>query len=108
MSVYKEAVHAIGLIRKNSKRIYPDACDYGTPVKKGDDIWNWTKQLIDCYGVKDSRKVAKYSTGTTASSVVRYMPDEHNSPVYKQVRVSYTTTRKDRHQDGYVTIEELS
>ena len=105
MSIYKEAVHAVNLIKRNSQRIYPDAADYGASVKKGDEIWNWAKQLVECYGVKGSRRVTKYGTGTSVTSLVEYMPDEHHSPRVVQVRVTYTTTRQDKFRDGYITIE---
>jgi hypothetical protein len=107
MSVYKEAVHAINLIKKNTKRIYPDACDEGTPVRKGDEVWNWAKQLVEWYGVEGSRKVVKYSTGTTVSNRVRYMPNEHGSSVYKTVTLTYVTTRHDKDIDGYIILEEV-
>lgn len=106
MSVYKEAVLAVKVIKQNSKRIYPDACDFGAPVRKGDDIWNWAKQLVDWYGVKGTRKESRYSTGVSVSQKVMFMPDEHNSDKYVTVEVVYVSTEKNKEMEGYIYIKE--
>ena len=108
MSIYKEVIHALKHIKSNSKQIYPDACDFGAPTTKGDSTWNLTKQLVKWYGVEGTRKVEKYSTGTTVSQLVEFMPNEHSSPELKTVEVIYVTTRKDKGMDGYVEIREIS
>jgi hypothetical protein len=106
MSVYKEAVHAIKLIQSRSKRVYSDACDFGVPVRKGDEIWNWAKQLVDWYGEEGTREVTKYSTGTTVSHLVSYMPHEHQSARFERVKVVYVTTRHEQNMDGYIYVEK--
>jgi len=56
MSVYKEGYHTVELIQKQSKQIWPDACDFGAPTKKDDDLWKWVKQASEWYGIKTCRK----------------------------------------------------
>jgi len=63
MAVYREGYHIMEEIRKRSIKIYPDACGYGVPTKKGDVIWNMMKQLAEWYGEKDTRKAERYGTG---------------------------------------------
>jgi len=106
MSVYKEAVHAIATIENQSKRIYPDACDFGAPVKKGDDTWNWAKQLVDWFGVEGTRKEHRYATGATVSQKVSYMPNEHNSSSYVTVEVVFVLVEGQRNMDGYIYIQK--
>lgn len=105
MSVYKEGYYAVELINKASKQIYSDACDYGAPVKKGDSLWNWTKQLVEWYGVQGTRQVSEYGTGATVEHVVELM-DEWNTGRIDRFKVSYITTRGDRRHDGYVTVSK--
>lgn len=64
MAVYREGYKALELIQKRSKQIYDDACDFGALTRKGDELWNAAKQLIDWYGDKN-RKQEDYSTGAT-------------------------------------------
>lgn len=75
MSVYKEGYHAVELITKRSKQIFSDAADHGAPTKKGDEIWNAAKQLVDWYGVKGTRKEHKYASGQTVAHQVTLMDE---------------------------------
>lgn len=75
MAVYREGYHAIELIQNNSFQIFPDACDFGVPVKKGDEIWNWSKQLIEQYGVEGTRKENRYGTGYSVEAQVELMDE---------------------------------
>lgn len=62
MAIYREGYHAIELIEENSVQIFPDACDFGAPVRKGDEIWNRSKQLIDWWIIRSkllSRKIRR-------------------------------------------------
>ena len=108
MSVYKEGYYAIKLITNNSKRIFDDAADYGCPVKKGDGIWMWVKQLVEWYRVRDvnTRVVTKYPTGTTVSEEVELI-DEWNCGNEERFKVTYTTTRGNDIMDGIVEVERL-
>jgi len=67
MSVYKEGFHLAESLARQQVRIYPDAADFGIPVKKNDANWNAMKQLIDWYGKKETRKEHDYSTGKDLS-----------------------------------------
>lgn len=107
MSIYKEGYYAIKVITEASRRLYPDACDFGAPVRKGDNIWNWVKQLVEMYGINSTRMVAKYSTGTTVTQVVELI-DEHNTRKLELFKVIYITTRNDKNWDGYVTVEKIN
>jgi hypothetical protein len=109
MSVYKEGFHAIALIKQNSRQIYPDAADFGMLVKKGDQNWNWTKQLCDWYGVKETRVFEKYATGHTLSQVVSLMNEhgDHKEVKYCITYVSVDGKRETKGFDGYVYVEEL-
>lgn len=106
MSVYKEAVHAVNLIRSKSRQVWNDSADFGVPVKKGDDVWNQAKLLVDWYGVKGTRNEHNYATGTTVSQKVSYMPNEHSSGRYVEVEVVFVTVRNNKHMDGIVYINE--
>lgn len=86
MSVYKEGYYAVKELQKSSARIYPDACDYGVPVKIGDNNWNLAKQLGEWYGDKSSRVVHKYSTGWNVDMVVTLMDEWAVSDGYKTVK----------------------
>ena len=86
MAVYREGYHAVSELEKNQIRIYPDACDYGVPVKKGDRNWNLAKQLFDMYGDKESRKVHRYSTGINVDSVVTLIDEWAVSDEIKTVK----------------------
>ncbi len=108
MSVYKEGFHAIKLIQQNSKRIFNDAADYGALVKKGDELWNWTKQLVDSYGVKASKTVNRYETGASCSCIVKLM-NEHTDGKERLFRVEFikSSARELKGYAGFVNIEEL-
>ena len=56
MSVYKEGYYCLEQLIANSKRIYPDACDFGCPVNKDDIHYNFAKQLVNDYGEIDTRE----------------------------------------------------
>lgn len=106
MSVYKEGYYAVELIKKQSKQLYADACDFGAPVKKGDDLWNWAKQAIDWYGNPKTRKQDNYGTGTTVSQVIELM-DEWNTGKEEHFKITYTTTRRDKRMDGFLTVSKI-
>ena len=76
MSVYKEGYHALELIEKNSKQIWQDACDFGAPTKEGDEVWNWTKQLVEWYGIPSTRKSTVYSKQNAEVSIIVSLIDE--------------------------------
>ena len=64
MSVYKELFRTAEQIERKSFRIYPDACDYGMPVKSNDD--EIIKDIKSCIRFFDGKvKTDNYSTGAT-------------------------------------------
>lgn len=109
MSLYKEFTHCVNQIVRGQKVLYNDAADFGTPIKKGDLNWNALKQLTEWYGKKELRKVEKYSTGKTVSTVVS-MINEHSNGREREFEVVYTTLSDKRgpmaQYDGYVLITE--
>lgn len=108
MSVYKEGFYALELIENQSKRIYPDACDFGAPARLNDPTWIAAKQLFDWYGDKDSRKEIKYETGTTVEATIELLNEWTDGSSYK-FKLSYITTRGKREkQDGYFYITPIS
>lgn len=106
MSVYKEGFHALSLIEKHSKQIYSDACDYGALVCKGDDLWLWTKQLVEMYGEKNSRIADRYATGSTVQTTVSLLDEWSTGDefLYQITYVGCTNGIKHRGKkyDGYV------
>jgi len=79
MSVFKEGYHALELIQKQSKQIWPDACDFGAPVKEHSELWNWVKQLCDWHGIKSTREITGEGKHKTVSIHVSLM-DEWKPP----------------------------
>jgi len=117
MSVYREGYNIIKEVETASKQIFPDACDFGAPTRKGDRIWNSLGQLIKMYGDKNNnRKVDKYETGKTATIEVTLIDewavsDERKTiaQAHDKFRVTYTScnTGLCKGMDGYVYIEKL-
>ena len=114
MSVFKEGYSIVNQITKSSKQIFPDACDFGTLIKKGDSIWNDLKQLIDWYGVEGTRVENRYSTGSSVSHKIKLMDEWAVSDGYKTVEqateyyiVEYVTIKNKPGYDGYVNIYKV-
>lgn len=111
MSVYKEGFYAVRTIESLSRRVYPDAADFGVPVQKGDKIWNLARQAVEMYGVEGTRKVNRYSTGVSASTVIELM-DEWNTGKTSFYEISYTSARGlkayGQTYDGYISIEPVA
>nr|DAJ28059.1 MAG TPA: KH domain [Caudoviricetes sp.] len=95
MAVYREGYKAIEAIKRASKRIYNDACDFGAPTKKGDNIWNYAKQLCDWYGIEGTRKESRYATGCTLTQDVKLIDEWAVSDERKSLEAAteiYTVT----------------
>jgi len=104
MSVYKEGYYIIKQILENSKQIYNDACDYGAPVTKGDNMWNRMKQLVDDFGLPETRTVHDYGIGKTVSIHIKLM-DEWADGGEEIWLLEYTTiNNKCCKYDGYVDV----
>lgn len=117
MSVYKEGYSIVEEIEKLSQRIYPDACDYGVPVTKGDRMWNAMNQLTEWYGEKETRKVARYSTGVSVEIEIVLMDEWAVSDRRKSVTqatdkflLQYTSCRDGlcKGKDGFITITKMN
>jgi hypothetical protein len=116
MSVYKEGYYAVSELQKSNVQIYPDACDYGVPVKIGDRNWNLAKQLGEWYGDKETRKVHKYSTGINVDMFVTLMDEWAVSDERKTVKeatetfhLGFTscTTGKCKGYNGFITLNKI-
>lgn len=110
MSVYKEGYHIVESLLKQSKQIYPDACDFGVLVKKDDKNWNQLVQLIEWYGKEGTRKVN--SCGVTQQ--VMLMDEWAVSDERKTVKeateifqVDYNRISRMKDVDGLITITKL-
>ena len=69
MSVYKELWRTAEQIEKQSKRIYPDACDYGIPIfSNTDELIMMVKQCVDMYDGKVTTE--SYGTGSTQTIII--------------------------------------
>jgi len=106
MSVYKEALIGIRKIREASRQIYPDACDYGAPVKVGDSLWHTAKQLAEFYGIEDSRR-----DNVIQVSIMIEILDEWNYEAGGAVtrilyKLTFVKTPRDKGMDGYLEIEK--
>ena len=117
MSVYKEGYYIADQITKASVQIFPDACDFGAPVRQGDALWNMVKQLTEWYGIKGTRKVERYATGRSCEYKVQLMDEWAVSDERKTVKeatqtfhVSFVscTTGRCKGFDGYVYIQEIT
>lgn len=103
MSVFKEGYHIVKEIEESSKQIYPDACDYGSPVKKGDKLWNSVNQLFEWYGEQESKKIIEYSTGTSAEFIVELIFEgDSRRGAIDRFKLEYHTTRDHKEMDGYI------
>ena len=120
MSVYKEGYHAVELIQKQSKQIWPDACDFGAPTKEGDEVWNWAKQLTEWYGIKKTRTFHSFSHGTKQVSMIvslmnewKYSDDMDNGKRVNEddyteyFRVTYYKTKNEQF-DGFFEVEKVT
>lgn len=95
MSVYKEAMYAVRELKPQQKRIYPDACDYGIPIKDfSDPAILAVQNLIAQYFSPefDSRKEEQYETGATVT-VRMIMCDEFGSGEEFTLTVTLTTIK---------------
>jgi len=110
MAVYREGYSIINELLKQSKRIYPDACDFGVPVKKGDSNFNSLKQLTEWYGIKRTR--VQNSCGV--SQKIELLDEWAVSDGRKTVAeardiylVEYVNVQRQKDFDGIITVTKL-
>jgi hypothetical protein len=110
MAVYREGFYAVNELQQNQIQIFTDAADYGAPVRKDDKLWNLAKQLIQWYGVENSR--IEYSTGVTANVklVDEWAVSDERKTMAQATEiyiVSFTkcTTGACKGYDGFINVE---
>lgn len=108
MSVYKEGFYALGEITAAQTKIYPDACDYGAPTKKGDRLWNCAGMLKENYAIEGTKKVHRYSTGVSAEIQIKLFTESDN-PQEMKYRMEFIscTSGACKGKDGFIYIEKL-
>ena len=112
MSVYKEGYHIIKELNQRSKRIWNDSCDYGVLTNKGDMVWNMLKQLVEWYGVKETRKEYRYGLKNELVDVeiVVELMDEWNTHNIEPFKITFTSvqTKVDGVKwDGLIGVQAL-
>ena len=114
MSVYKEAFSALSVIAGNSVRIFSDACDFGAPTRKGDEVWVAAGVLAE-YS-KEKTNVSKYATGQSASKIVTVVDEwavlDERKTIEKATEtylLAYTECHygKCKGMDGYISVTKI-
>lgn len=111
MSVYKEGFMCLETIESASKRIYPDACDFGALTNVGDKIWQAASQLVEMYKDENKRTYVKYATGVTVTNEVTIMDEWQTGDQFTYL-VTYTGSLKGQKMktfsgkfDGFIQVE---
>jgi hypothetical protein len=116
MAVYREGYAWLKKLHDNSVQIFPDAADFGVPIKRNDKFWNIAKALVEWYGIKGTRKYNKYSTGKSVEYTIELIDEWAVSDGYKNITeatenwsVSYITCSSGRckDMDGYIQVYRL-
>ena len=98
MAVYREGYHWVDELSKRSVQIFPDAADYGVPVRKGDEEWEVAKKLVEWYGVEGTREYNDYNVGKSVEHTIELMDEWAVSDGRKTIPEA-----TERFQVGYVT-----
>lgn len=100
MSVYKELIYGMMEVEQKSRKIYPDASDFGVPVfDMNDPILKMVSGLKEMYEGKT--ETVKYQTGATQTvSIVGI--DEWETKREFNVEFVWVTTRSDRKKNGMI------
>jgi hypothetical protein len=105
MSVYKEIGCLVRQIQGRSKQVFPDAFDFGVPIKSLDEpILKDVKSLaIDYYGLKVETKV--YRTGATQT--IQFNGDWASviEAGFEKATIIYTTVRNNKDMIGILSVE---
>jgi hypothetical protein len=103
MSVYKEIGYAVREIEKQSVQIYPDACDFGVPVKSfNDPIIKLVKGVIDLYDLQS--ETITYGTGSTQVTKFNGGWPAVLEAGFESCTIEYITTRGHKGMKGYITV----
>ena len=108
MSVYKEGYYIVDQIMKAQVQIFPDACDFGAPTKRGDKLWNYAKQLANDYGT-DVTKVNRYGTGRSAMKRISLRREHQPGMPYDVFVMDFVSCEKGKCKgfDGYLHIYKV-
>ena len=113
MAIYKELSLFINKLQKESKQIFPDAADFGYPIRIADPMFNHSKYIIEDYGIKNSRQQQDYMTGKSVSHELKYIDEAAVSDGVKSIEEATTifvltyvtcTTGACKGFNGYFTI----
>lgn len=110
MSVYKELFWTAEQVEKRSKRIYPDACDYGVPISSNnDELIMMVKQCVDMYDGKVTTDT--YGTGSTQTIVIRGFNEGTGEKVvfhFEYVYISRNSRGQNKDMIGYLWLVSRS
>lgn len=113
MSVYKEGYYALNQLQNNQRQIWPDACDFGTPVEKNSSMWNLAKQLVEWYGIY-KEQVSKTHTYAIVSLMDEWKasddesPNRHLKDYTEYYKVTYISCKINKVYDGYFEVEKVT
>ncbi len=95
MSVYKEGYMIVSEIQKRSKQIWNDSCDYGALTQVGDQLWLMVKQLIEWYGLPETKKVYYYpgTREVCSMEITVELMDEWSTGRIEPFKITYNTLK---------------
>lgn len=112
MSVYKEGYYALNQLQNNQRQIWPDACDFGTPVEKKSNLWNLAKQLVDWYGIY-KEQISKTETVVIVSLMDEWKasddesPNRHLKDYNEYYKITYISCKINKVFDGFFTVDKI-
>lgn len=96
MSVYKEGWYCLKVLDEVKMR---------TDLKKGDKYWNAAKQLVEWYGVPETRQLVTAKDGSSASVTCEVeLIMEGDTPVKKRFMIASVVNRNGQMAIVYVDI----
>lgn len=122
MAVYREGYDIIGKLLRAQTAVFSDAADCGVPVTKGNGYFKMVGQLVEGYGVENTRKVDRETVYHDIELIDEWaVSDERKtlSQATDRYRVSYTNLRQwKKHPSllpnfrgeqviGFITVERL-
>jgi len=95
MSVYKEGYMIVSEIQKRSKQIWNDSADYGALTQVGDQLWNMVKQLVEWYGLPETKRITYYpgTREVCSMEITVELMDEWNTGRIEPFKITYTTLK---------------
>lgn len=107
MSVFKEGFEGVNYLIQNARPLSKDHIQDVVLVIKNDKAWNWIKQLVNWYGIKNSRIETLTPEGKKITHLIELV-DEVTAEISKY-RITYCPGifHLDKRVVGYVYIEPL-